>query len=216
MIRTWKILGAAAILAAALTAGRGAAQSSDHAPDSRKPDDLRQELEQFRSDTIRSFQAAKKDIDAVKEDVAHLRKELDEMRNAKATAPRISGDLAPEPRIGANPQELQKEIGVLKEEIARLGKTLDELHNAAPSGTRISAYPPSGAAAGTGTIRLSNTYTAEVTIIVNGERYTLAPGETRVLAGRPAGAFTYEVVGVQPAVQRTLVADGTFPILVHP
>ncbi len=216
MIRTWKILGVTTVVVVVLTAGRGAAQSADHVPDSHKPDDIHQELEQLRSDTIRSFQAAKKDIDAVKEDIAHLRKELDEMRNTKATAPRISGDVAPEARVGANTHEVQKEIGVLKEEIARLGKTLDELRNVGPSGTRTSAYPPSGAVAGTGTIRLSNTYTAEVAIIVNGERYTVAPGETRVLAGRPAGTFTYEVVGVQPAVQRTLVADGTFPILVHP
>ncbi len=168
MIRTWKRLGLTATLAVVLTAGRGAAQTSDPAPASQLPDGLRQEVEQFRGDTIRSFQAAKKEIDALKEEIAHLRKDLDEVRNAK------------------------------------------------PSTTRISAYPPAGAAVSTGTIRLSNTYPANVTIVVNGEGYTLAPGETRVLAGRPAGTFTYEVVGVRPAVERSLVAGGTFPIQVHP
>jgi|GEM_PF-2299497 polyhydroxyalkanoate synthesis regulator phasin len=216
MIRSWKMLGLTAALAAALINGRGAAEAPGAGPDSAKPDDLRQELEQFRSDTIRSFQAAKKDIDAVKEDIARLRKDLNEARNARPPAPRISGDVPPEARIGANAQAAQKDIDALKEQIARLDKSLDDLHNARPPATRISAYPPSGTVAGTGTIRLSNTYSAEVAIIVNDERYTLAPGETRVLAGRPAGTFTYEVVGVQPAVERTLVANGTFPILVHP
>jgi len=208
--------GAPAALTVALMAGRGAAQPSDPAPDSQKQDDLRQELEQFRSDTIRSFQAAKKDIDAVKEDIARLRKDLDDVRNARSPVLRIPGDVPPEAGTGGSAQAAQKDIDALKEQIARLDKSLDDLHSARPPATRISAYPPSGTVAGTGTIRLANTYPAEVTIIVNGERYTLAPGETRVLAGRPAGTFTYEVMGVQPTVKRTLVADGTFPILVHP
>ena len=89
---------------------------------------------------------------------------------------------------------------------------------ARPAESRTSNYGPPGdaAASGTGSIVLLNTYPADVTIVVDGEGYTLAPGERRVLAGRPAGAFTYEVVGVQPPVQRTLASGGAFPIHVHP
>ena len=94
MIQTWKILGITAAFTAALSAGRCAAQTIDPAPAAPKQDDLRQELDQLRSNTIRSFQAAKKEIDAMKEDIAHLRKDLDEMRNAKASPWRKSEDAA--------------------------------------------------------------------------------------------------------------------------
>ena len=95
---------------------------------------------------------------------------------------------------------------------------LDGLRAARPPESRASNSGPPGdaAASGTGSIVLLNTFPADVTIVVDGADYTLAPGERRVLPGRPAGAFSYEVVGVQPPVRRTLAAGGTFPIHVHP
>ncbi len=251
MIRTWTTLGMTAALTVALAAGPAGARAGDPP----KPDDPRQELEQFRGDTIRSFQAAQKDVAALREEVGRLRKDLDVLRNARP--PAAGGEAAP----GAVPPAAQKEIDALKEQVAllrqavdelrksgegisrygpggagddlqaarkeiealteqaaQLRKTLDGLRNARPPESRASNYgsPGDTPASGTGSIVLLNTYPAEVTIVVDGERYTLAPGQRRVLADRPAGAFTYEVVGVQPPVRRSLATGGTFPIHVHP
>ncbi len=216
MNRTWTTLGLTAMLTVALAACRAGAQPGDPP----KPDDPRQELEQLRSDTIHSFQAAQKDVAALREEVAHLRKDLEELRNARPPAVGVQGDPASgvEAAPGGASPAAQKEIDSLKEQVAQLRKTLDGLRGARPAESRTSNYGPPGdaAASGTGSIVLLNTYPADVTIVVDGEGYTLAPGERRVLAGRPAGAFTYEVVGVQPPVQRTLASGGAFPIHVHP
>ena len=106
MTRTWKTLAVTAAFVAVLTGGRCTAQTIDPAPAAPKADDLRQELDQLRSNTIRSFQAAKKEIDAMKEDIAHLRKDLDEVRNAKAFTRRKSEDAA----TGAATQTTRKEL----------------------------------------------------------------------------------------------------------
>ena len=257
MTRKWTTLGLAAALAAALAAGRAGAQPGDPP----KADDPRQELEQFRADTIRSFQAAKKDIDALREEVGRLRKDLDELRDARppASGVRVEPPAAAEVAPGGAPPAARKDVDALKEQVAllrqaldevrksrdgisrygpagddlqaarkevedlkdqaaQLRKALDSLRGPRPPESRASNYGPLGDAptSGTGSIVLLNTYPADVTIVVDGEGYTLAPGERRVLAGRPAGGFTYEVVGVQPPVQRTLAAGGAFPIHVHP
>lgn len=215
MIRTWTTLGLTTLLTAAPAAGPVAAQSVGPA-DPPKSADPRQELEQLRSDTIRSFQAAKKDIDALREEVGRLRKDLDDLRNTKPITNRIS-DYG---QVGGNNvlPDAQRDIDSLKEQIAQIRKSLDDWRKTRSAERRISGYGPArdAGAAGTGSIVLQNTYPAEITVVVSGERYTLAPGEKRVLAGRPAGAFTYEVVGVQPPVERTLAANAVFPIQIHP
>ena len=95
---------------------------------------------------------------------------------------------------------------------------LDALKNRAPV-SRESAYAPSASnspSAATGRIRLVNTFLDPMTIVVNGRAYQVAPGDTRLVEAVPAGTFNYEVLGVQPRVDRTLAANETFTITVHP
>ena len=246
MTRTWTTLCLTALLALTPASGPVAAQSAGPA-EPPKPDETRQELDQLRSDTIRSFQAARKDMDALREEVGRLRKDLDDLHAARSPAAAVGGAAQP----------ASKDVDALKEQIARLRQDLDDARNARPSGERIAGYgPPADAGAwraarkeledlkeqvaqlhkevdgwraalppvkrtsayaapATGSIVLLNTYPADVAIVIDGESYRLTPGERRVLS-RPAGAFTYEVVGVQPPVRRTLVAGAAFPIQVHP
>jgi peptidoglycan hydrolase CwlO-like protein len=59
----------------------------------------------------------------------------------------------------------------------------------------------------TGTIRLFNTYTQPVSIVLNGRSYQLTPGETTVLSNQPVGTVTYEVLGISPRTTRTLTVE---------
>lgn len=245
MTRTWTTLWLTAALALTTASGPVAAQPAGPA-EPPKPDEPRQELDQLRSDTIRSFQAARKDMDILREEVGRLRKDLDDLRAVRSR----------EAAAGGAPQPTLKDVDALKEQIALLRQALDDARNARPSGERIAGYGPAGdagewraarteietlkeqvaqlhkavdgwraalppvnrtsayAAPATGSIVLLNTYPADVAIVIDGESYLLTPGERRVLS-RPAGAFTYEVVGVQPPVRRTLAAGAAFPIHVH-
>jgi hypothetical protein len=105
----------------------------------------------------------------------------------------------------------QKTIDDLKKEVARLRKEVDDLRKRQPPSVRISRSPPS-----TATIRLVNTYSDPVSVVVNGTTYRLEPGETRLLRDQAPGRFTYEVPGIQNAVDRELRAGETFTIHVHP
>jgi hypothetical protein len=110
-------------------------------------------------------------------------------------------------------QAYQKSIDALREEIARLRKEVEDLRRQPPSvnnSTRFSPMPTN-----TGSILLKNTYPQPVWIAVNGTTYQLAPGENRLLRDQPAGAFTYELLGVQASVERLLAADSTYLIHVH-
>lgn len=140
MNRTWRTLGLTGMLTVALAACRARAQAGDPP----KPDDPRQELEQFRSDTIHSFQAAQKDVAALREEVAHLRKDLEELRNARPPAVGVQGDPASgvEAAPGGASPAAQKEIDSLKEQVAPpLRQALADLRQ---SGDGISRYGPAG------------------------------------------------------------------------
>jgi hypothetical protein len=107
----------------------------------------------------------------------------------------------------------RESIDALKQEVARLRKELEDLHKSQGRTNRAARF---GAATGFGTIRLSNAYVEPVRFVVNGIAYWLAPGETRLLRSQAAGPFTYEILGIKPAVQRVLVANETFTIRVYP
>jgi hypothetical protein len=105
-----------------------------------------------------------------------------------------------------------KDINALREEVDRLRKELEDLKKQ-KTAVRQSDKPRIPAA--TGSIRMVNTYVQSVTVVVNGTKYVLAPGESRILRDQTPGGFTYEIPGVQKPVDRTLDANETFTIRIH-
>jgi len=159
-------------------------------------------------------------LDRAQRQVAALTKENSQLR--KVLAPSTVSEYGPAGDVLTPPnqlQDLRKSIASARQEIANLRIDLGELRKSSAS-PYSSAYAPTGPAVvshqpASGHIRLINTFAEAVTVVLNdNDSYQLAPGQTRVVDA-PPGAFTYEVVGVQPRRTRILAADKTFTIRVH-
>jgi hypothetical protein len=108
---------------------------------------------------------------------------------------------------------LENDVRALKQEMLRMADEIERLRTSSTS-SRTSYYAgPSGP---TGAIRLRNTYLTPVTFLINDRLYEVPSGGELTLNNQPAGEFTYEVIGVQPRLRRTLVANRTFYIDVFP
>jgi hypothetical protein len=212
MMRHWKLIGLQTALAAALTAPTLAAAEPEPklppplaTPD--KSDEILKKLSDF-----------KKTLDSLE---TSLRKDLTDLRNDQLNSnlkvQKLQGDVTKlQETIGKSPApnaKLLSDIDDIKKQLSLLKLDLDALKSKATP-PRISASAPTSDAA---RIRLVNTYAEQVTIVVNQRAYRVLPGETRLLESQPQGAFTYQVLGVQPGLQnRTLAANETFTINVHP
>lgn len=121
--------------------------------------------------------------------------------------------------------QAQSDIGKLQQDLARANvrpSTNDqsrssmslplppEQHNNAQQSR--SGFTP---AASFSTVRLVNAYPSTMTIIVDGQIYTLSSNQTLSLNKNP-GYFTYEVLGVQSNTLRNLIAGETMTIQVVP
>jgi ribosomal protein L29 len=134
-----------------------------------------------------SLKELKESLDTIKKDLDSLRAEV------------LNANLA-----------TSGEIKKLKDQIAQLQKDVDTLR-----GRSTSLYGPRPA--GTGHIRLENTYPREITVILNQTSYPLAPGQTMTVSV-PAGPFTYQVVNIPgfPVRNRDVLPNETFSITVFP
>ncbi len=108
---------------------------------------------------------------------------------------------------------LENDIRGLKQEMVRMADEIERLRTTSTSSRTAYYAGPSGPA---GTIHLRNTYLTPITFLINDRPYELPSGGELTLNNQPAGEFTYEVIGVQPRLRRTLVANRTFYIDVFP
>lgn len=145
-------------------------------------------------------------VDAKKLD--DIQKQLTEIqRTLDAFMVKDVGDLK------VNVARAQADFLQLREQVARLQKELEGLRGQSGPQTRVAGFPPNGA---TGRLRLMNTFTAPMSIRINDRVFRLEPGQTQIVEGVPAGSFTYEVLGIQAPVARTLGANETYTIYVYP
>src|SRR5262249_40586466 len=107
-------------------------------------------------------------------------------------------------------------IQTVNEELKKLHQEFDGLRVRLNTTTRVAASPPNESPAATGRIEMVNTFPTEMSIVINGRSYIVPPFETRMSETIPAGPFTYEVLGVRPAVTRTLAANKVYQVWVHP
>lgn len=195
MMRTWKMLGLETFLAALFAATPALASNTSGPPsDAEKLDEIQKQLNALRG--------ALNDIKNNLAGLSGLEKKVDDVRN--------------ESNLGA--QKVQNQIADLNRQISQLRLEVENLRPSTSGTSRIAASPPeNNPSAGTGRVEMINTYTQPVSIVINNRRsYTLAPGERRLSDPIPAGAFTYEILGVTPAVTRTVAADKLFTLWVHP
>lgn len=186
MIHTWKMLGLQTILAGALAAAPAAAGPFEN-------------------------NLAQAEKDSTAKQLAELKQSIDELRTLIKT---LSSD-----GLNANlkAEKAQSDIEEMKKQLAQLRLDVEDLRKRLATPSQVSAkYGPNGTAPATGRVRLVNTYLEPMTIIVNGKAYPVSPGEVRLTEALPAGSFSYEVLGVQALRNRSLAANETFTINVHP
>jgi Skp family chaperone for outer membrane proteins len=205
MMRNWKMLAFQTLLAGTLIPAGAQAQApasgSDAPP---KPPDT--------ASILKEIQELKKTLSAMDTKVASSFRAMQEEADKRLKKLEDDGVAA-----GLRLEKTQADIEDMKKQLLQLRQDLDVVRNRAGSSRESGYTPPANApTAATGRVRLVNTFLDPMTIIVNGVRYQLAPGETRLTEPVPAGTFNYEVLGVQPRLDRTLAANETFTITVYP
>jgi len=131
----------------------------------------------------------------------------------------LSAPVAAAPEAGPqDPKQLQQQIEKLQGAVDELRKSVEQLQRDVvslrntPTTTRKTFYD--APAAGTGRIRLINTFPTRMTVIINDRSYRLEPGAEQII-DKPAGVFHYQVLGVQPELLvRNLAPNETFTITV--
>jgi hypothetical protein len=200
MTTRWKMLGLSTLLAAAVAVAPARAEDTDtpKLTDSQKLDLLLQQC--------KDMQRSLATLDSIKDDLKTLRAKTEMLQD------RVDGLHG---RLNSMTTANKDVFDGFHERLRKLEADLDALHKQLDSQTRVSGYGPTASPPSPpppGTIRLRSTYPALVTVVVNGTSYQLAPGETRDLAGQPAGTFTYEVLGMQPLKTVTLGPKEAFTI----
>jgi hypothetical protein len=186
MIHTWKMLGYPAILAAALTAAPSLAD-----------------------DNTKNSDAKTNGLADIKESL----KVIDTKLNS----------------FSLNANIMAEDIRKLKEQVAQLQKDVENLRNRS---TSVSNYPSTTPSTPTtpipppaGRIRIVNEWPETITVFLNRTSHDVQPGQTMDADGMPTGVFTYEVLirrpdtsitPVKPPQSRTLAANETYVIRVHP
>jgi hypothetical protein len=201
MMRNWKMLAFQTLLAGTLIPAGAEAQVTG--TDGKPPDT---------ASILKEIQELKKTVSAMEAKVASSFRAMQDDMEKRLKKMEDDGIGA-----GLKVEKTQTDLEDLKKQVAQLRQDLDAIRNRASS-SRESAYTPpaNGPAAATGRVRLVNTFMDPMTIIVNGVRYQVAPGETRLSEPVPAGTFSYEVLGVQARLERTLAANETFTVTVYP
>ncbi|MFO0813904.1 MAG: hypothetical protein U0796_11830 [Gemmatales bacterium] len=113
--------------------------------------------------------------------------------------------------------QAQSDIGKLQQDLARMtrpgGSSLNPTDNTRSS--MALPLPPGTSATATSAVKLVNSYPASVTVIVDGQFYTLRSYDSLTLNKSP-GTFTYEVLGIQGNTLRTLGTAETLTIQIVP
>jgi hypothetical protein len=187
MMKTWRLIGLHAVLVAALAASPAFAGPDSDTPKSKELLEIEKRLDRIVS-ALERLEGLKKDIQDLREDIRFQK----EVKN---------------PSVDQEIRDLQQQVLRLTDEVARLRT---------PAGARTSYYGGPGPGIATSTIRVRNAHVVPVTVAINDRPYEVPPGSELVLNNQPAGEFTYEVVGIQPPVRRTLVASKPFSIEVFP
>jgi hypothetical protein len=207
MIRDWKSISAFALLAGAIMHGSTAAAIDGPFTDEEKLDNIQKQLDKLTRSLTNMSEASSRAATALSDFKKDLTGELDSMRSSIVT-------------LGLKQADAKQGMDDLRAEMARLRSEVDTLR--AKVQTNASSYQAlynpnstSNSTVGTGRVEIVNTYASEVAVVLNRRAYYVPPGETRTIDNVPAGNFTYEVLGIQPPVTRTISPDKIFTVRVY-
>ncbi len=191
MTNTWSRYGLPTVLAAALL-GSSAVLADDPKVDSAVTSELKASLEKFRESLSRLESIEQRLRDTQTQNTIIVSRLQDDVLNLKRQMDQMQKDLA-----------------------ALSAKLNTSSISQSPPRDPLTPMPMPSATAATGRLRLMNEYLEEVTVVVNNSPYRLLPGQELTLT-LPAGAFSYQVLQLQSAVQnRRLSANETLTIRVH-
>jgi hypothetical protein len=160
-------------------------------------------MDQLRAiqDQLRSVEGLRKDVDGLKNTVQSINVAMElATQNLKAKSVELAETQATLKQVRDELERVRvagsARCDGLTEEVAELRKRLADTSRQAARLTEA-----------TGTIRLYNTFSRPVSVVVNGRSYPLEPGESHTLSNQPVGTVTYEVLGISPRTTRALTAD---------
>lgn len=229
MIRNWKTVGLAALLATAATVAPVQAQATSETNDVKKILDrldkmdkslinMDQKIGQDMQDLKNSNTQLQKDLTPLKEEILKQRLKLD-IANTKIEQLEIQLS-----KVGQDLEDLKKRLpssGLalyppaekgaweeIKTKLGQIEQTLDKMQQPSP---RVSLSPPS-----LGRVILVNQYNEDLLFVVNQKQYRVAPYTTVRLENQPAGALSYEVIsgtwGLRARNNTTLLGNETFTL----
>jgi hypothetical protein len=188
MLRTWKSLEWAALLAVAVTAQPVlfAGEKEKEKPDIKS---VLERLDNMDRAIAKAFKEVSETLDLLKGNDIKMRIDLDKV---VAKVETLEDKLT---KLHADLDKLKKRVPVeqpslagvddLKFRLEKIEQALGKMQGA----NRIALSPPN-----TGRIQLINMYPEELLFVVNGKTYRVEPNRSMFLENHPAGAFTYEVI----------------------
>jgi hypothetical protein len=106
--------------------------------------------------------------------------------------------------------QMRHDLNQLRDELAQARRDMSDAKARSFGGTSSSYYAgsaPTTPLPGTASIRLVNTYLTDMTVLINGLTYTVAPGQATTVPLTP-GAVWYQVYPVQPFAKSTTMQAG--------
>jgi hypothetical protein len=188
MARIWNSTGLKTIVAALLTATPSLAQNT--------PPTEAEKIENIQ-----------KQLNSVKRTLEQIKTAVDAMPDAQAEA-------------RAAIKTLEVQVQSFREQVSLLRTELNALRTSPPVATRQSLSPPPepipALTPATARVEMVNTFPAEESVVVNHRTYRVAPGEVRLSDPIPAGAFSYEVLGVTAPRDRVVGVGQIYTVHIHP
>ncbi len=161
------------------------------------------------SDTATQLRAIARDIEALRHDMDALRRDVNDMGVRGAdTASRLL--------------DLQQRVDALQALVYRADSAARRAYSyTPPTMPPASETTPLPAAPPTGTIMLRNFSALLGTFVINGQAYSVAPGQSVEVRNVPLGSFTYEIAVegygvIRPATTRMLTAGSPYYLNINP
>ncbi len=223
---TWKNLMGAVLLAAAVAAPAAAAEPT-LADLAKQIDNLSKAVAANGKMTAENFERVAADVGKITTDITTLRKDLDAFRR---DLDNLGKDLKTEQLRGSsNSTELAELKRRLEEVQAQCRRESDALRRAGyltPNGggsetAALPPAPPPPPPPAVGTILLRNFSDVSGTFVINGQPYSVLPGQVMEVRNVPAGSFTYQIEAdgygaLTGVATRVLPAGGRYTLNINP
>jgi hypothetical protein len=217
MLRNWKLLELAALLAVAVPSpivlAGGESKETDKAILERVEKmvkDIRTEMAQVRSQLnslTGSLATATKEVENLKGEITPLKGVALRMKNLGESFASLKADLERlKPADNSGMEDVKTRLANIERALAGLQTEKRTSLSPAPTATPTT----------TGKITLNNNYTDKLLFLINDRQFFVEPGQTQTVEGVPVGPFTYEVFspryGSLGKNSRTLDPSRTFTL----